>query len=468
MKKLLALLLALVMLSITIVGCSAPAPGPVSADPAQAGAAPAEPVEEEAAAPVGKKHLTMWFFGPAADYQVHMKKVLEDGYNASQNECVLTVEFRNTVDKDIPVALAADSGPDIVYSSGPAFVSVYAQEGKVLNLSDYSAKYGWQDRIQEAMYNACTIDGDLYSIPTSMLFDGFYYSKSLFAEKGWEIPTTIEELEALFDAAIADGLYAAAVGNKGWRPNNDTITSIMVNHFISPSVLYDCLTGAKKFNNPELIGAIAKTQEWYQKGYLAGSDYTNLNSQETLQLVADKRAALAFNMTNYFQFAAQSFTGDLASDLGFAPLPAAYTDKEVHQLAVSSTLAINAATQYPDACAALIDYILTDEFYTAMTAGWPGLWAGALKENDEDTSEITGVSKTFIDAAASSAPAIAAGQFGFHASSFFPPQTLEKWRDIDMVWQGLMTPEEFCASLDAVAEQEIADGLVCPLAKPAL
>ena len=416
----------------------------------------------------GKKQISMWFFGAATDYQAHMKKVLEESYNNSQDEYELTIEFRNTVDKDIPVALAADSGPDIVYASGPSFVATYAAEGKVLDLDDYSAEYGWKDRIQPVMYDACTIEGNLYSVPVSMTFDGFFYSKSLWQEMGWEIPTTIEELEQIFDEAIAAGLYAAAEGNKGWRPNNDTVASIMINHFISPSVMYECLTGERSFTDPEMVAAVEKTKEWYQKGYLAGKDYTALNSQETLQLVADKRAALAFNQCQYFQFAAQSFVGELEDDLGFAPLPSAYTDKEVHQIAIPSTLSINAASKYPDEAARILDMMMNEDFYMAMTEGWTGYRAGALLENNADISGLTGLPLVFMESVKSASAPIAEGYFGFHASSFFPPKTIEKWRDIDMVWEGVISAEEFCQAVADVAEEEIAEGLVCPLVRPSI
>ena len=93
-----------------------------------------------------KKQITMWFWGAATDYQETMKNVLYSWYNDSQDEYELVLEFRNTVDTDIPVALAAGNGPDIVYASGPSYTSKYVEEDLVLNLDDYAEQYGWKDR----------------------------------------------------------------------------------------------------------------------------------------------------------------------------------------------------------------------------------------------------------------------------------------------------------------------------------
>jgi len=66
-----------------------------------------------------RARISLWFWGAAPQHQVTMNEVLAGAYNASQDRYELVIEFRNTVDQDIAVALAAGEGPDIVYGSGP-------------------------------------------------------------------------------------------------------------------------------------------------------------------------------------------------------------------------------------------------------------------------------------------------------------------------------------------------------------
>ncbi|MHC1771143.1 MAG: ABC transporter substrate-binding protein [Flexilinea sp.] len=421
------------------------------------------------AADSNRKQISFWFWGPATAYQEHMKAVLADWYNASQSDYELVIEFRNTVDKDIPVALAANAGPDIVYASGPSYTSLYAQEGKVISLNKYAEQYGWKDRLLSVMYDACTVNGELYSVPNAILIGGMFYNKELFAEKGWEVPTTMDEFTAIMDEAMADGLYALGAGNKGWKPCNDHFSSMIVNHTISPSNFYQALTGEISFNNPELVKAVEKSAEWYQKGYLSGNDYTNLDSQEVMQVLADKRAAMVIAPTLYIQFAAQSFLGEDADKVGFAPMPSFYTDEPIYDVSMASNYSISATTPYPDECAKILDHMMTAEFLVEMTKGWPGYWTVPVKDlSSVDTSELTGLSRMTVEAIKAAAPVIDAGNFAFHPSTFFPPATITAWEDIDMVWQGVVTADQFLSTVASAFEEELDEGLVCPLAKPGL
>src|SRR2546422_424930 len=121
-----------------------------------------------------------------ADQQT-MQKVLVDGFNASQDKYSLSVNFNNAVDKNIQVALAANQGPDIVYGSGPSFVSAYVPSGKLANMDGYSQKYGWQQRILPPIYKAGTVHGHLYALANSLDTIGIFYNKAVLAKYGWPV-----------------------------------------------------------------------------------------------------------------------------------------------------------------------------------------------------------------------------------------------------------------------------------------
>ena len=165
-----------------------------------------------------RQQITMWFWGAPPEHQETMGIVLVDAFNNSQDEYELVVEFRNTVDNDIAVALAAGSGPDIVYGSGPSFVAPYAAAGQLASMERYSEQYGWRDRILAPIYESGTVNDELYALPNSLNTLGIFYNKRVLEANGWEPPTTIEELEQIMDEAIEMGMYASVTGNKGWRP----------------------------------------------------------------------------------------------------------------------------------------------------------------------------------------------------------------------------------------------------------
>lgn len=451
-------LLTVVLLLGLLAACGAPAAAPATGGEAAPAAASGE-----------RQPVTMWFWGAPPEHQETMKAVLVDPYNASQDKYELTVEFRNTVDKDISVALAANEGPDIVYGSGPSFVAPYAAAGKLENMDACSEKNGWQDRILQPIYESGTVGGSLYSLPNSLNTLGIFYNKQVLADNGWEPPTTIEELEAIMDEAIAKGMYASVTGNKGWKPVNENYASLFLTHAAGPRAVYAALKGEQPWSSPEIQAAIEKSAEWYQKGYLAGEDYVNLNFNDAVQLLADGRSPFFVGPTLVFQFATQFFKDDAAANLGFIPFPSigeglAYP---IYTLGTTASLSINANSDVKDAACDIIDRMMTDQFLVDMTARWPGYWGVPVKEITVDTSALTGLSAEYLKAIADMQTAVNAGNFGYFSATFFPPATQQEFINVDTVWLGTETAADLLARVDQVFADELAKNMVPPIPAPA-
>lgn len=415
-----------------------------------------------------REKITMWFWGAPPEHQQTMKEVLIDPYNQSQDKYELVVEFRNTVDKDISVALSANQGPDIVYGSGPSFVIPYAAAGKLEPLDAYAEKYGWKDRLLGPIYESATVNGKLYSLPNSLNTLGIFYNKALLEENGWEPPKTIEELERIMDEAMSKGLYASVTGNKGWKPVNENYASLFLTHHAGPMEVYKALKGEQPWNTPAIKAAVEKSAEWYKKGYLAGKDYVNLNFNDAVQLLADKKSPFFIGPTLVFQFASQFFKGEKEAELGFIPFPSVNPDLgyPLYTLGTTATLSINANSKHKDEAAKILDSMMTPEFLVNMTKRWPGYWGVPLKEINVDTSELKGLSAEYIKAIKDMMNAVNEGRFGYFSATFFPPSTQQAFIDIDTVWQGTATAEEMLQKVDAEFGKEVEKGLVPPIPKP--
>ncbi len=480
-QKGLSIIVALLLMVVAFAGCSPQSAPPESEADSESAASDGDGAAEEADAPAAaedaasaegdeeRQLLTMWFWGAEPKHQETLVDVLAGGYNASQDEYTLEIEFRNTVDKDVPVALAAGEGPDIVYASGPAFTAPYVEAERVVSLDDYSEQYGWEEKVLPILYQASTVNDSLYSIPNSLSVGGIYYSKSVLDELGYDVPETIEEVEEIMDAAMAQGMYGSVGGNKGWRPVNDNYMANYLNAFANPIDVYNALTGETEWNNPRIKAAVEKSAEWYQKGYMAGDEYTSQNAVDAFQLMADGRSPFFFGPSLLFQFAEAFFTGEKADDLGFIPMPSIDPNQPgpVYSVSTPATFSINAGSEHQDAAAEVLDMILTEQFLVDMTERWPGYWGVPLRGIDVNPDEFAGLSKTFLEVVAESSGAIDAGQFGFHPTTFFPPATQEKWRDIDSVWLGSISADELLTAVDQEFDEELEKGLVSPLLKPA-
>lgn len=386
-------------------------------------------------------------------------------YNESQDKYELILEFRGSVDADIPVALAAGQGPDIVYASGLSYTATYAQSDLVLDLTPYAEQYGWKDRLLGVMYDACTLDGKLYSLPGGLLVGGLFYNKEIFTEQNWEVPATMDELIATMDAAKAAGYYPLGAGNKGWKPCNDHFSSMAMGSYLPASYIYKAMTGEISFSDPAIVEAVQKSAEWYQAGYFAGADYVNLDSSEVMQTITNKKSAMVAAPFLYFQWIDPTFEGSI----GFTTMPNAYTDHSVYNVSMTSNYAINANSKAPDECAKILDYMMTGEFVLAMNAEWPAYWNLPIKELPSmDGSSLSGLAKTCFDAVQAAIPEIDAGYFYYHPSIFYPAATVTAFENIDVVWQGVQTAEQFCADVAKELESDINKNLVPPLAEPAV
>ena len=418
-----------------------------------------------------RTEVQFWMWGAGPHLQDVIRAVLVDPYNESQDDFELVMEFRNDVDSVIASVLPAGGGPDLVYGSGPAFVRPFAAAGHLASMEPYAEKYGWRDRILTPIYEAGTIDGDLYALPNSLNTMGVFYNKVLFAENGWEIPATFEELEAIMDDALGQGLYASVTGNKGWRPVNENYTQMFLTHWAGPQVTYDAITGRIPWTDPAIAEAIRKSAEWFQADYLAGEDYFNLNFLDSVSLLESNDAPFFFGPSLVFQFATSFYSEEEGNldDLGFFPLPSRDgLPSPIFLLGTTASLSINAYSppEVRDAVGEIIDRMMTQEFLVGMTEGWPGYWGVPISRLDIDLDDFSGLSHGFLSAIQDAIAAVNAGNFGYSPSTFFPPATQTAFFDIDSVWLGELTVEDFLAAVQTAYEEDKAAGLVAPVPPP--
>lgn len=418
-----------------------------------------------------REEINLWFWGAEPYAQEAMKKYLVDAYNASQDKYQLVVEFRPSVDSDMTTALAANQGPDIVYGSGPAFVMPLVEAGKLEAMDEYSEEYGWADRILQPYYESGTVDGKLYSLTNGISTMGVFYNKKVLEDNGWEVPTTIEDMEKIMDEAMEKGLYGSVTGNKGWQPVNENYASLFLTHVATPDTVYKCLTGEESWNNDDVKAAIEKSKEWWDKGYLAGDDYVNLNFSESLQLLADEKAPFFIGPSIAFQWAASYFTDDKTENIAFIPFPATeQVPDETYTLGAACTLSINAnvSQEHKDEAAKIIDIMMSPDFTEEMTAAWPGYWGTPLKDlSSIDTSDMGYLSKSFMDVVQNVSAAVEKGNFGFYDNVFFPADTQQRIVNIDEVWFGTSSVDDYVDSLETAFKAEFDKGLVPPIPKPA-
>lgn len=464
MKKLIALLLAL-MMALSLVACGGtdtPADEPADEPAAEENAeeAPAEDAAEETPAADGETvELTMWFWGADDAQQAALQNNLVDPFNEAHPGYHMTVEYRSSVNKDMAVALAAGEGPDIVYESSGSLALTYIQAGKYANLDEYAEKYGWKDKLLGCMYDSGVYEGSLYTVPMGMNAVGMVYNKDVLAANSWEVPTTVDELTAIMDEAMAKGLYASVTGNKGWQPTNEDYTSLFLNSWAGGNVMYQALTDQIPWTDEALVDAIEASAEWYQKGYLC-TDYLSIGWGEAASLLAADQSPFYFGPLRFIQNLKAYDVGD---KMGFAPFPAVGDTPATITVGATGLLAINANCEHKDVCAEFLDLLMSNDFVEMMANDWPGYWAVPLTTlGDIDPENFEGLSKMFIESVKLSCEALESGRFGYVNSAYMPAEAFDLMCVVDSVWLGEKDAASFMQEIDDSFQKDYEAGN-CPI-----
>lgn len=470
-KKWIAALLTMVLFCSFLSGCAVTTGDTSTKDTtATEGATSGETKARSDQSLKGREEITMWFWGAEPYAQEALNKLLAEPYNASQDKYQLVIEFRATVDTDISTALAAGQGPDIVYGSGPAFVMPLVEAGKLESMDAYAEEYGWEDRILEPYYQSGMVEGTLYSLTNSVATLGVFYNKKVLEEGGWEVPATIEELESIMDEAIKKGLYGNVAGNKDWKAVNANYVYLFMTHITGAKTIHECLTNQKVWTNSDVQAGIEKTKEWWDKGYLGGDDYPNLNYSDCLQLLATEQSPFFIGPSLAYQWAASYFTGDTEENIQFMPFPETKTvPDETYTLGTACTLSINANTspEHKDEAAKIIDMMMTAAFMEEMTAAWPGYWGTPLKDlSSVDASDMSYLSKSYVEVVKKISEVVNSGNFGYDGNVFFPPATQQQVINIEDVWYDTLSIEDFLETLNKEFKTDYENGMVPVIPKP--
>ena len=97
----------------------------------------------------------------------------------------------------------------VITDGSPPLTNVYWEStnaGQLLPLNTFTKQMGWEDNIAPWALKLGVVDGDLYSLPVEQETIILYYNKTLFEEKGWKPPVTMDELMALAQEISDEGI----------------------------------------------------------------------------------------------------------------------------------------------------------------------------------------------------------------------------------------------------------------------
>jgi alpha-glucoside transport system substrate-binding protein len=177
----------------------------------------------------------------------------------------------------LKVRAEAGNPPDIAYIPQPGLLATLVADGYVKAAPDAVSKN--VDEYWGADWKAYgTVDGTFYAAPLGANVKSYvWYSPSMFAENGWEVPTTWAGLKELSDTIAASGVvdkpWCAGIGSgdaTGW-PATDWMEDVMLR--VNGPEVYDQWTNHEiPFNDPKVaavldeVGSFLKNDAWVNGG----------------------------------------------------------------------------------------------------------------------------------------------------------------------------------------------------------
>jgi alpha-glucoside transport system substrate-binding protein len=203
-----------------------------------------------------------------------------EGFLAAYNaEKGTDIGFTGSDDFEAQLRIQVEGGnpPDIAFTPQPGTVCNMAEDGALASLEDMGfdiaemetnhSKY-WMD------LGLCE-DGKHYGVPWFPNFKSIiFYHKPTFESQGYAIPETYDELVALSQQAVDDGLTPwcfgfGSGGATGW-PGTDWLEDIMVRMY-GADVYVDWYEHGIPFNDPRVVAAFDKFGEiMFGEGFVLG------------------------------------------------------------------------------------------------------------------------------------------------------------------------------------------------------
>ncbi|WP_265521665.1 ABC transporter substrate-binding protein [Oerskovia flava] len=207
----------------------------------------------------------------------------EDSYDPFEECTGVEVKYEGSreFEAQLLVRIQAGNAPDIAYLPQPGLLRTIVEDFDAIVPAPDATAANVDEYFSESWKDYGTVDGTFYAAPLGSNVKSYvWYSPSMFADAGYEVPQTWDEMIDLSDQIVADGQmpWCAGFGSgdaTGW-PGTDWIEDVVL-RTAGPEVYDQWYTHEIPFNDPQIVeafdtaGEILKNDEYVNAG-LGGID----------------------------------------------------------------------------------------------------------------------------------------------------------------------------------------------------
>lgn len=310
MKKIIALILAVLMLAVCLTACGSTQQSTTSTEPAEA--------EKTQGASKDPIEIVLWH--TLTDHHQEALRNIIDGFNASQDEYVVVEQQQpySEYDAKLLQSVSTGTGPDLT-TMYPSTGINYMTDGYLQSFSPFldDPEIGipdFKDQLVTGLYNETTQWGneDIYFFPTVFTGEVLFYNQTMFDKLGLSAPTTWDELEECAKA-IHDEYGIAGFGT-------DSITDTFQDWVMQDGSAYIDIDNKSVAIDRDIS---LKWLNWFKQGCdegyfrLVGEDYyfSNPFGSQAVGMYVGSSAGVDY------VYAAVPTEGDGAFEVGCCPIP---------------------------------------------------------------------------------------------------------------------------------------------------
>ena len=236
-------------------------------------------------------------------------ELLAQAWKCFETRSGITIQHEGSgsFEADLKVRVDGGNAPDLAFIPQPGLVATMAKAGKLVPLT--SLENAVKEADGEDWLALGTVDGKFYGPPFGANTKSWvWYSPAKFAEKGYQVPQTWDEMIALSDKIVADGgkPWCVAAGSDqatGW-PLTDWLEDAVL-RFAGPEVYDQWVKHEIPFNDPKIADALDKV------GAIVKNDAYVLNGVQSIPSTTFQDGGLPLLDGSCYMYRMASFYGNM-------------------------------------------------------------------------------------------------------------------------------------------------------------
>ncbi|HIT07311.1 MAG TPA: extracellular solute-binding protein [Candidatus Scybalocola faecipullorum] len=256
-------------------------------------------------------------------------------------------------------SIREDSAPGLfTWWSGPQLETL-VENDLVEDLSDLWDDYVAANGVSNDIKDALSVDGKVYAVPYSIIYNTMIYNKDLFSQYNLEVPETFDDFLNVCQTLKDNGITPILLKNDSWA--GFIWFQALIASF-EPQLYQDICDGTKDYTDPDVVKVMGIWQDMLDKGYFS----TPMTIQDMEKSLASGSAAMMLEPNYEAGMLVKEYGMVAGENLGTFVLPSMNGDKKIIFYEVSPLCVAKASSQ-KDLAKEVLKKWFTKENQTVLT-----------------------------------------------------------------------------------------------------